>query len=135
MKKLGENSIIVDCDVIVADGGTRTTSVSGGFVALQLAVNKLLEEGVISENPIIEPLGALSVGITTEGKILADLNYEEDSSCSTDMNMVMTKSGKFIELQGTAEGVPFSHEELLGLLECGKTALGPVFAAMDQALS
>ena len=113
LEKLGERSIVVDCDVLVADGGTRTTSISGAYVALSLAIKKLMEEGKITETPIIEQLGAISVGVDTEGKVIADLNYEEDSSCETDMNIVMTREGRFIEIQGTAEGQPFSKEQLL----------------------
>lgn len=117
MEKLGERMITVDCDVLVADGGTRTTSITGAYVALQLAVDNLMKSGELTENPIVEPLAALSIGINKEGKVIADLNYEEDSSCDTDMNIVMTKSGKFIEVQGTAEGEPFSREQLNALLK------------------
>lgn len=134
LKKLGEVSITLDCDVLVADGGTRTTSVSGAYVALELAIQKLMAEGKVKENPLKERLAALSVGISKEGKIIADLNYEEDSSCETDMNIVMTQSGKFVEIQGTAEGEAFSYEELLGLVECSKEALKHVFEAQDKVL-
>lgn len=134
LEKLGERSVTIDCDVLVADGGTRTTSVSGAYVALEMAMQKLMNEGKIKENPLKDRLGALSVGIDKEGKIIADLNYEEDSSCETDMNIVMTKSGKFVELQGTAEGEAFSYDHLLGLVECAKEALKSVFAAQDQVL-
>ncbi len=134
LEKLGERSVTIDCDVLVADGGTRTTSVSGAYVALEIAMQKLMNDGKIKENPLRERLGALSVGINKEGKVIADLNYEEDSSCETDMNIVMTKSGKFVELQGTAEGEAFSYEHLLGLVECAKEALKNVFAAQDQVL-
>lgn len=133
-KKLGERQIIVDCDVLVADGGTRTTSISGAYVALAMAVNKLMEEGLVKENPLKEALGALSVGIDKEGKIIADLNYEEDSSCEADVNVVMTESGKFVEVQGTAEGEPFSREQLDALLECSKVALETVFAEQKKVL-
>ena len=134
LKKLGERTIQVDCDVIVADGGTRTTSISGAYVALELAVRSLMKDGLIKESPIKEQLAAISVGINKEQKIIADLNYEEDSSCETDMNVVMTKSGKFVEVQGTAEGEPFSAEHLQGLLDCAKTCLAEVFEAQDKAL-
>ena len=134
LKKLGEVSITLDCDVLVADGGTRTTSVSGAYVALELAIKKLMSEGKIKENPLKERLGALSVGIGSDGKIIADLNYEEDSSCETDMNIVMTKSGKFVEVQGTAEGEAFSYEQFLGLIECSKSALAHVFDAQVKVL-
>lgn len=135
MKKLGERTVQIDCDVIVADGGTRTTSISGAYVALSLAVKKLMAEGLIKENPIIEQLAAISVGINKNGKALADLNYEEDSSCETDMNIVMTRSGKFVEIQGTAEKNPFSHEQMMALLECAKTSLDVVFAKQSETLA
>ena len=134
LKKLGEISITLDCDVLVADGGTRTTCVSGAYVALELAIKKLMAEGKIKNNPLKERLAALSVGIDKQSNIIADLNYEEDSSCETDMNIVMTKSGKFVEVQGTAEGEAFSYEQLLGLLECSKTALVDVFEAQEHVL-
>lgn len=134
LEKLGERSIVVDCDVLVADGGTRTTSISGAYVALKLAITKLIQEGLLSESPIKEGLAALSVGIDKEGKIIADLNYEEDSSCEADVNIVMTDSGKFVEVQGTAEGDPFSHEQLMAIIDCSKTALQHVFKAQKGAL-
>lgn len=134
-QKLGERQIIVDCDVLVADGGTRTTSISGAFVALEIAINKLINDGLLNETPIKERLGALSVGINGEGNIIADLNYEEDSSCEADVNVVMTESGKFVEVQGTAEGEPFSREQLDALLECSKVALRHVFAAQKDAVN
>lgn len=134
LKKLGERTIVVDCDVLVADGGTRTTSISGAYVALELAVRKLVKEGKLSESPLNEPMAALSVGINSAGKVIADLNYEEDSSCETDMNIVMTKAGRFIEVQGTAEGSPFSRDQLNALVDCATEALKQVFAAQDQVL-
>ncbi|MAZ49082.1 MAG: ribonuclease PH [Halobacteriovoraceae bacterium] len=135
MQKLGERQIVLDCDVMVADGGTRTTSISGAMVALEMAVAKLISEGLISETPIKEKCAALSVGINKAGKIIADLNYEEDSSCEADVNVVMTESGKFVEVQGTAEGDPFSREQLDALLECSKLALEKVFAEQRRVLS
>lgn len=134
LKKIGERTVQIDCDVMVADGGTRTTSISGAYVALAIAMKKLMNEGAIKENPLSEQLAAISVGVTKDGKIIADLNYEEDSSCATDMNIVMTKSGKFVEVQGTAEGHPFSHEELMALLDCAKTCMDTVFAKQTEAL-
>ena len=134
MKKLGEMQIILDCDVLVADGGTRTTSISGAFVALQIAIDKLMSEGKIKENPIKENLGALSVGLDKEGLVIADLNYEEDSTCEADVNVVMTESGKFVEVQGTAEGDPFSREQLNALLECADLALKNVFTAQHEVI-
>jgi len=134
LEKLGERSIIVDCDVLVADGGTRTTSISGAYVALSLAIQKLISEKELTVNPLTEELGAISVGINTNGKVIADLNYEEDSSCETDMNIVMTRSGKFVEVQGTAEEKPFSADQLQALLDCSKESLKNVFEAQDKVL-
>ncbi len=134
LKKLGERTIVVDCDVLVADGGTRTTSISGAYVALELAVRKLLQEGKLLESPLMEPMAALSVGINSAGRVIADLDYLEDSSCETDMNIVMTKAGRFIEVQGTAEGAPFSRDQLNALVDCATEALKEVFKAQDQVL-
>ena len=134
LKKLGERTIQIDCDVIVADGGTRTTSISGAYVALCLAVKKLMNEGLIKENPLTDQLAAISVGINKAGKIIGDLNYEEDSSCETDMNIVMTASGRFVEIQGTAEGAPFSEEQMSALVQCAKSCLKVVFAKQNEAL-
>jgi ribonuclease PH len=134
LKKLGERSILIDCDVIVADGGTRTTSISGAYIALEMAVRKLMKAGLIKENPIKDGLAAISIGINKNDEVIADLNYEEDSSCGTDMNIVMTSSGKFVEVQGTAEGEPFSMEHLQALLDCAKTALKVVIKEQQAVL-
>lgn len=135
LKKLGERTIVVDCDVLVADGGTRTTAISGAYVALELAMKKLMKEGKILQSPLIEPMAALSVGVNKQGKVIADLNYDEDSSCETDMNIVMTKAGRFIEIQGTAEGVPFTREQLEALIDCATSALKDVFNAQDEVIA
>jgi ribonuclease PH len=134
MQKLGERTIMLDCDVIVADGGTRTTSISGAYVALEMAVRKLMKEGLIKQNPIKDGLCAISIGITSNNEVIADLNYEEDSSCDTDMNIVMTSSGKFVEVQGTAEKEPFSMNHLNDLLVCAQTALKVVVKEQQAAL-
>lgn len=134
LTKLGERTIMLDCDVIVADGGTRTTSISGAYVALEMAVRKLMKDGILKENPIREGLCAISIGINKAGEIIADLNYEEDSSCGTDMNIVMTSGGKFVEVQGTAEGAPFSMEELQALLACAQKALTVVIKEQRATL-
>jgi ribonuclease PH len=121
LKALGERQITIDCDVIQADGGTRTASITGAFVALSDAVNGLIAAGKLSTNPIKEAVAAISVGIVGDTAVL-DLDYIEDSGCETDMNVVMTASGKFIEIQGTAEGEAFSRaqmNQLLGLAENG----------------
>ncbi|HXH30915.1 MAG TPA: ribonuclease PH [Bacteriovoracaceae bacterium] len=134
MNKLGERTIMIDCDVIVADGGTRTTSISGAYLALELAVKKLMKDGLLKENPIKERLAAISIGINKNDEVIADLNYEEDSSCGTDMNIVMTSSGKFVEVQGTAEGEPFSMDHMQALLSCAGKAIGVVLKEQQAVL-
>ncbi len=134
LDKLGERTIHVDCDVLQADGGTRTASITGAYVALMDAVNVLLSKGLISESPVREPVAAISVGIH-EGTALLDLNYVEDSSCETDMNVVMTGSGAFIEVQGTAEGVPFTREEMNRLMDLAGQGIGELVAAQKKALA
>ncbi len=116
LKQLGERSIWVDCDVIQADGGTRTASITGAFVAVALAIDHLINSGSLKQSPIREMVAAISVGIVDEKSYL-DLTYEEDSAAQVDMNVVMTQNGKFVEVQGTAEGPPFSRQELDTLLE------------------
>jgi len=116
IKVLGERTIILDADVIQADGGTRTASITGCFVALSDAVNKLIIDKKISKNPIKEHLAAISVGVI-EGHAMLDLDYAEDSTAEVDMNVVMTESGNLVEIQGTAEGVPFSQKMMNELVE------------------
>ena len=116
LKKLGERTITIDCDVIQADGGTRTASITGAFVAAQDAVNTLLASGKLQHSPIIDHVAAISVGIV-DGTPLLDLEYTEDSACGTDMNVVMTGAGQFVEVQGTAEGAAFSRSEMNALLD------------------
>lgn len=134
LSKLGERTIMIDCDVIVADGGTRTTSISGAYIALEMAVRRLMKEGLLKQNPIKDGLCAISIGINSKNEVIADLNYEEDSSCETDMNIVMTSSGKFVEVQGTAEKEPFSMEHLNSLLACAQTALKVVIKEQQATL-
>lgn len=134
LTKLGERSILIDCDVLVADGGTRTTSISGAYIALEMAVKKLMRDGLLVQNPIKEGLAAISIGINKNDEVIADLNYEEDSSCGTDMNIVMTSSGKFVEVQGTAEGEPFSMEHLNALIACAQKALQVVMKEQKTVL-
>lgn len=134
LSKLGERTIMIDCDVIVADGGTRTTSISGAYIALEMAVKKLMKDGLLKQNPIKEQLAAISIGINKNNEVIADLNYEEDSNCSTDMNIVMTGSGKFVEVQGTAEHEPFSMDELQALLACAQTSLKVVMKEQKAIL-
>ena len=121
LKALGERTIWIDCDVIQADGGTRTASISGAFVALYQALSKLVAAGELAEIPVTDDLAAVSVGIV-DGELLLDLAYEEDSRAEVDMNIVMTGSGRLVEVQGTAEGAPFSREtlnQMLDLATCG----------------
>ncbi|WYW99111.1 ribonuclease PH [Proteus vulgaris] len=133
LKALGEYTITVDCDVIQADGGTRTASISGACVALVDALNKMVEEGKLKKSPLKSMVAAVSVGIV-DGEPLCDLEYVEDSAAETDMNVVMIDDGRMIEVQGTAEGAPFSHEELLALLALAKGGLEKIFEAQKEAL-
>ena len=134
LEKLGERTITIDADVIQADGGTRTASISGGFVALSDAVKKLMDEGLLKENPIIEPVAAISAGIL-DNQILLDLEYSEDSIADVDANIVMTASGKIVEFQTTAEGNPFSEQQLIELLHTGKKAIFDIIEMQKQALA
>lgn len=122
LNKLGENTLTIDCDVIQADGGTRTTAISGGFLALQFAIEKLLAEGVLKENPIIGNIAAISVGIHN-GNVITDLEYIEDSEAETDMNVVMNAEGKFIEIQATAEAAAFAEDEFSKMLQFAKQSI------------
>ncbi|RDH94947.1 RNAse PH [Caldimonas thermodepolymerans] len=133
LAKLGERTIQLDCDVIQADGGTRTAAITGAWVAAHDAVTKLLDLGLIDESPIRDAVAAVSVGIV-QGVPLLDLEYVEDSSCDTDMNLVMTGSGGFVEIQGTAEGVPFSRAEMDALLALGEKGIRELIAAQKAAL-
>ena len=135
MEKLGERMVTLDCDVLVADGGTRTTSISGAYVAMKLAFDKLLSDGLLSESPLTDALAAVSIGINENGKVIADLNYEEDSTCETDMNIVMTRKGHFVEVQGTAEGAPFSRDQLNAILDCAASTLNIVFEEQDKVIN
>ena len=131
--KLGERTITLDCDVIQADGGTRTASITGSFVALQDAVSSLMQKGLVKENPLKNAVAAISVGIY-QGTPVLDLDYLEDSACDTDMNVVMLGSGHFVEVQGTAEGHPFSREEMDTLLELAKHGITQLVTMQQKAL-
>jgi ribonuclease PH len=131
---LGENTITLDCDVIQADGGTRTASITGACVALADALTYMRNKGIIKANPMKHMIAALSVGIH-EGNAIADLEYVEDSSAETDMNIVMTDTGKLIEVQGTAESEPFSFDELNEMLEIAKAGLKELFEIQKLALA
>lgn len=131
---LGERTITLDCDVLQADGGTRTAAITGAYVALVDAVNTLLKRGEIKRNPIFGAVAAISVGVY-KGMPVLDLDYAEDSDCDTDMNVVMNDGGGFIELQGTAEGHAFRRDELDALLALAEKGIGELLAAQQQALS
>jgi ribonuclease PH len=132
--KLGERTIQLDCDVIQADGGTRTASITGAFVALHDAVSGLMSKGLIKETPLKDFVAAISVGIY-EGTPVLDLDYVEDSACDTDMNVVMLGNGHFVEVQGTAEGHPFTREEMDTLLELAKNGIAQLVEKQRAALA
>ena len=125
LEKMPDITVTIDADVIQADGGTRTASICGGFLALKIAVEKLIQDGTLKENPIIEPIGAISAGII-DGEIRLDLNYEEDSHAQVDSNIVLTKSGKIIEFQTTAEGEPYDFEQMLKIFEVAKEGINKI---------
>ena len=127
LQKLGERSIIIDCDVIQADGGTRTASITGGYIALELAVRKLLDSGKLASTPIISKVAAISIG-KVNGEILLDLDYDEDSKADVDMNIVMNDKNEFIEIQGTGEESTFTQNELLSFIEMSKGAFDKLFS-------
>ena len=133
MKKLGERTINIDCDVLQGDGGTRTASVTGGYVALALAVKKLMADGLLAENPIVTPVAAISAGIVHD-QLLLDLCYEEDSSAQVDLNCVMTGEGEIVELQGTGEGRAFTIEEQRKLVDLCAKGIREVQAIQRAAL-
>ncbi|MCR5414704.1 MAG: ribonuclease PH [Kiritimatiellae bacterium] len=127
MSKLGERQITIDCDVLQADGGTRCASITGGMVALEIAVEKLVKEGKLAESPLVHRVAAVSVGVCG-GVPTLDLDYEHDSTAEVDMNVIMTDDGRFVELQGCAEHNPFTAEHLSAMLELAKKGLKKIFA-------
>lgn len=134
LEKFGERTVWVDCDVIQADGGTRTASITGAFVAMVLAFGKLLESKAISEMPVKDFLAATSVGVVSDGKESLDLNYIEDSEAKVDMNIVMTGNGEYVEIQGTGEEATFSQNELLTMLELANEGLQQIFDIQKEVL-
>ena len=134
LSKLGERTIALDCDVLQADGGTRTAAITGAFVAAQDAVNQLLAQGKLSVSPIIGHVAAVSVGMV-QGTPLLDLEYTEDAACDTDRNVVMTGAGHFIEVQGTAEGAAFTRQEMDALLALAEKGIGELVQMQTQALA
>ncbi|MEQ1878908.1 MAG: ribonuclease PH [Bdellovibrionia bacterium] len=131
MSVLGENQITVDCDVIQADGGTRTAAITGGFVALALGLQRLKEMGKLSKIPLTDYVAAVSTGIQS-GQVILDLNYEEDSAADTDMNIVMNSKGDFIEMQGTAEHAPFTQTQLQSMIEVARSGCRGLFEMQKQ---
>ncbi len=130
LNKITDLTITIDADVIQADGGTRTASICGGYLALVDAITKLMNEGVLKENPIIEPVAAISAGIV-DGEVLLDLNYQEDSHAQVDANIVLTKSGKIIEFQTTAEGAPYEQEKMIEIFNVAKSGIDKIVAKYD----
>jgi ribonuclease PH len=134
LKRLGERTIHLDCDVLQADGGTRTAAITGAYIAARDAVDQLLKNQLISQDPILDSVAAISVGIY-QGVPVLDLDYAEDSSCDTDMNVVMTGKGGLIEVQGTAEGAPFSRDELQALLDLAQAGIQELGKLQEAAFN
>ncbi len=134
LEQLGERSVWIDCDVIQADGGTRTASITGAFVALGLALNRLVEAGTLTAVPLRDFVAATSVGIV-DGEVLLDLTYEEDSRAEVDMNLVVTGGRKIVEIQGTAEQKPFDDEQLARMVELGKRGVEQLIVRQQRVLS
>ena len=134
LDKLGERTITIDCDVIQADGGTRTASITGGMVALKLALNKLVKQGTLTELPLHHHIAAVSVGIVN-GQAVLDLDYREDSAAEVDMNVVMTESGQFVEVQGSGEEATFTHDQLLEMLDLARTGISQLIELQHEAIS
>jgi ribonuclease PH len=133
LKALGERTIYIDCDVIQADGGTRTASITGGYVALGLAIQKLRKSGELEQDPLGDPVAAISVGVVDDN-VLLDLCYEEDVRAGTDMNIVMAAGGGLIEMQGTAEGAPFSRKQVGLMLDVAEKGINELIVAQKKAL-
>ncbi|MGA2139550.1 MAG: ribonuclease PH [Verrucomicrobiia bacterium] len=133
IEKLGERTIWIDCDVLHADGGTRTASITGAYVAVMLAMRKLQREGVLKENPIKSAVAAVSVGLL-DGVPLLDLCYEEDSKAAMDMNVVMTDEGQFVEVQGTGEDAPFTQRQMTAMLKLAREGIAELMAAQKKVL-
>ena len=134
MEKMGESTIWIDCDILQADGGTRTASITAGYIALALAIRKLQERGVMTADPLADEVAAVSAGIVGD-ELLLDLCYEEDSRAEVDFNVVMTGSGRLVELQGTAEGQPFSRDELTALVDLAESGIRELTEIQRRALS
>lgn len=133
LDKLGERTITIDCDVIQADGGTRTTSISGGFIALALAVKKLMADGIVKENPIISNVAAISVGVVN-GTPMLDLKYSEDSIAEVDMNIIMNAQGEFVEVQGTGEEATYTRKELNELIDLAEVGIKEIIRLQNEVI-
>jgi ribonuclease PH len=133
MNLMGERTMMIDCDVIQADGGTRTASISGAFVAIYIAFDKLVKAGEIEKNPVKEFVSAVSLGIVND-ELLLDLDYSEDSNADVDLNIVATNTGKIIEIQGTAEKEPFDKQDLIKMLDLGLKGINTIYEAQKKAL-
>ena len=133
LTKIGQRTIMIDCDVLQADGGTRTASITGAMVALEMAVKKLMDEGKITENPIINRIAAISIGIV-DGKTHLDLDYPEDSTAETDLNLVMSRDDGFVEIQGTAEHGTYNRSQLNEMINYGEEGIRKLFEIQDKAL-
>ena len=133
MERLGERSLLIDCDVIQADAGTRTAAITGAWLALRSACDRLLEQGLITQTPLLQQVAAVSVGLVG-GQPLLDLDYSEDSVAEVDLNVVQAGDGRLLEIQGTAEGAPFSREQLDVLLDLAQPGIETLMAAQRQAL-
>ncbi len=134
LTKLGERTITIDCDVIQADGGTRTTSITGGYIALALAIKKIMKKGSLKENPLISNVAAISVGIVA-GIAVLDLDYVEDSAAQVDMNVVMNGKGEFVEVQGTGEEATYSRKDLNVLLDLAEKGIQEIIAIQNRIIS
>ena len=134
MRALGERSVTLDCDVIQADGGTRTASISGAYVALAIAMERLAADGKLKKNPLYGQVAAVSVGIYNGTPVL-DLDYAEDSEAETDMNIVMNDAGRFIEVQGTAEGHAFTDDEFSAMLGLARSGIAEIIAVQNEAIA
>lgn len=133
MKKLGERTIKIDCDVIQGDGGTRTASITGGYIALAMAIKKIKKQKLITVSPLVEQVAAISVGMR-DGQALLDLDYTEDSSAEVDMNIVMVGAGKFVEIQGTAEGKAFAKKDMDAMVKLAEKGIRELFALQKKIL-
>ena len=134
MKRLGERTLLIDCDVIQADAGTRTAAVTGAWLALEQACRTLLDQGILEESPLVDQVAAVSVGLD-DGQALLDLDYSEDSRAEVDLNVVQAGDGRLLEIQGTAEGAPFSRSQLNGLLDLAEPGLTSLMKAQRDALN